>query len=49
MGGVVYHLWSQRNARIHGENILSEEQLLKKWEIGVRMAARGNFKESEHE
>ena len=32
--------------QIHGGNILSEEHLLKKWEIGVRIAARGNFKDS---
>jgi hypothetical protein len=47
-GAAVYNLWKQRNATLHGSNVISEEALLSriKWEVRARILVKGNYKKT---
>jgi hypothetical protein len=42
LGAVVYHLWLQRNALLHGKNPKTEEVIPAqiKWEVRMRLLAK---------
>jgi len=46
---VVYHLWKQRNALLHGNNPRSEEDILAqiRWEVRARIMAQKHFQNSD--
>jgi hypothetical protein len=48
LGVATYHIWKQRNAILHSNNILSEEAIIGKikWVVKARMIAEGNFQRS---
>lgn len=45
LAAVVYHIWQQRNALLHGNNPRSEEAILAHimWEVRARIMAKGHF------
>jgi hypothetical protein len=49
LGACVCHLWQQRNALLHINNLKTEEAIVKqiKWEVRTRILAMGSFKNIE--
>ncbi|XP_062166142.1 uncharacterized protein LOC133872568 [Alnus glutinosa] len=48
LGAATHHIWKQRNAILHLNNILTEEAIIGriKWEFKAQMLAKGNFQRS---
>ncbi len=44
----VYHVWLQRDSRIHGGEIKTKEQLVKsiQWDVKAKMEAKGKIDSS---
>jgi hypothetical protein len=44
LAAVVYHLWRQRNALLHGNTPRTEEDIVSqvKWQVGSRLLAKGS-------
>jgi len=46
LGACIYHLWQQRNALVHNNNLRTEVAMVKQitWEVCIRILAKGSFK-----